>query len=233
MENQPITNPSDISSTDPTSVNQLPISPQTKTNLMMLVLVILLVSAVLFGFGGYYLGKQYPVNQAQNIFNQNQTEVTPSVISSPTSVTSSPTSSPSSVNEKVSYTSSKYGFSVQFPQSFTTQVLAAGAGIREAPPNASNFYIYKIGDTESYINRYINFEVLGLEPSYPTQWTRTPVLMGGMTSTKLVDSSKTSNFDIYLVKLNNNQGVMEIYVSNATDKSGVASEILTSLKFTN
>ena len=90
MENQSTTNTPDISSTNPVAINQPLIPPQTKTNLMMPILVTFLVSAVLFGFGGYYLGKQSNINQPETI---------PSVSSSPASVTSSPTSSPSSTND--------------------------------------------------------------------------------------------------------------------------------------
>ena len=56
MENQPISHSSDISSTNPVLVSQLPIPPQTKTNLMIPILITILVSAAVFGVGGYYLG---------------------------------------------------------------------------------------------------------------------------------------------------------------------------------
>lgn len=64
MENQPITSPSDIASPNPAAVvNQPSIPPQTKTNVMLPVLITFLVTAVLFGLGGYYLGKQSPTAQ--------------------------------------------------------------------------------------------------------------------------------------------------------------------------
>jgi hypothetical protein len=82
MENQPTTNLSDISSANPTVINQPPIPQQTKTNLMMPVLVTLLVSAVLFGFGGYYLGKQNSMQITQQYVDQK-------LLASPTPVTTS------------------------------------------------------------------------------------------------------------------------------------------------
>lgn len=228
MENQPIINSPDTSPVNSTTVNPSPLLRQTKTSLMMPVLLTFLISAVLFGFGGYYLGTQTKTQQ-----NTSQITNSPSVSSAPSFLSTSPVPSSIPMNDEVSYTNSEYGFSLQLPQGFTTQSQAAGAGTQEAPSNASNFYIYKVGDAESYLNRYINFEILGLESSYPTKWARTQTSVGGKTATKLTDSSKASSFDVYLVKLNNNQGVMEIYVSNATDKSGAASKILSSLKFTN
>jgi len=57
MENQTIINPSDTSSANPLLVNQPQLSSQTKSNLMMPVLLTVVVSAAVFGFGGYYLGR--------------------------------------------------------------------------------------------------------------------------------------------------------------------------------
>src|SRR3990167_7565819 len=74
MENQPTTNPSDISSPNSTVINQPLILPQTKTNLMMPILATLLVSAVLFGAGGYYLGTQ----SSKTSSSEQQTEISPS-----------------------------------------------------------------------------------------------------------------------------------------------------------
>jgi len=76
MENQPITNSSDFSSTNPALVNKPAIPPQTKTGLMMPVLLTVLVSGAIFGFGGYYLGKQSSLSNSSAI--QNKTETFPS-----------------------------------------------------------------------------------------------------------------------------------------------------------
>lgn len=72
MENQSIANPSDISSINPAAINQPPIQPQTKTSLIIPILITLLASAVLFGVGGYYLGTQ-SIKSQQNLNSvQNQ-----------------------------------------------------------------------------------------------------------------------------------------------------------------
>ena len=54
MENQQLINPPNVSSADFTPVNQ-PVSPPS---LVLSVILTALVSAVIFGFGGYYLGRQ-------------------------------------------------------------------------------------------------------------------------------------------------------------------------------
>lgn len=118
MENQPINNSSDISSTNPPVVNQPSISIQTKTNLMMPILVTLLASAILFGGGGYYLGKQSSVVSQQS----------PSVYISPSpanSAVSSPTTSPlestqPNTNLK-SYTDPFNTFTFNYPNNFVVQ----------------------------------------------------------------------------------------------------------------
>lgn len=92
MENQRIIN----SSVDPTSFNQSPVSLQKKTNLVIPVLVTLLVSSVIFGFGGYYFGIN-SLSSNQKISDVQQNEMTPSASSSAlfeASPTSIPQTSP-------------------------------------------------------------------------------------------------------------------------------------------
>lgn len=226
MQNQSISNPQVSLKPNNTPVEQN--TPQKKTNLLFPILITLVISGAVFGLAGYYVGVQTIAKKDSNQAT-NPTPIPPK--SSPTS--SAPVQTPTPGNGEITYTNTQYGFSIQFPQDFTTQVEAAGAGTREAPPNARNFYIYKIGEAEPYINRYVNFEILGLAPSYPAHWTRTQTTINGMMVTKLVDSSKASSFDIYIVELNDNQGVIEIYVSNAPDKLSVANQILSTFKFIN
>ena len=95
MESQPITNPSNASSVN-IPVNQSSFPPQTKTNLIMPVLLALLFSGVVFGFGGYYLGKN-SLNSNKELNEVQQNEVilppspTPITETSPTSILQTPT----------------------------------------------------------------------------------------------------------------------------------------------
>lgn len=108
MENQSIANPSDISSTNPATVNQPYIPPQTKTNVMMPILVTLLVSAVLFGFGGYYLGKQQSNSQTYSVNQPTPSPLTQEII------TITP---PSPNSEKSTYSNQKFAF--DYPKLWT------------------------------------------------------------------------------------------------------------------
>lgn len=76
MENQPISNSSNIPSINQLPVNQPVLPPQVKSNLMLPVLVTLLVSAFIFGVGGKvefgnYIKTKYEITKGQNIFVQN------------------------------------------------------------------------------------------------------------------------------------------------------------------
>lgn len=76
MENQRTNNVFDNSSTNPVIVIQPTVPPQTKTNLMMRILVTILLSGAVFGFGGYCLGKQSSLPKPPTL--QSKTEVSPS-----------------------------------------------------------------------------------------------------------------------------------------------------------
>lgn len=79
MENQPVTNPSENS----TLPSQPPVAVQTKTSLIVPILLTVLISAAVFGVGGYYFGKKsLPTNTTQY---QAETSPNPSIIPSPTS----------------------------------------------------------------------------------------------------------------------------------------------------
>jgi hypothetical protein len=131
------------------------------------------------------------------------------------------------------YNNTEYGYTIKHPSDFKTQALAAGAGSAEAPANARSLYIYSSDAEEPYTNRYISLEVLGLEPTFGDEWTKTSVSLGGKTATKLVNSKQASNFDIYVVQLDNKQGVLEIYVSNTQDKKSLSNQMLSSFEFIN
>jgi len=120
MENQPIINPSDISSINP-PVNQPSIPPQIKSNLMMPILTTLLVSAVLFGVGGYYLGAQ----SSKTNSSQQQMEVSPSpyVTASPTSQEIKNEIPNSATGSWQLYTDAQLKFSLSYPDTYKLDYL--------------------------------------------------------------------------------------------------------------
>lgn len=127
MENQPILNPLETTPINSNSapINQVPAPAYAKTNLLVPILLTLLVSAVVFGFGGYYLGKHSPNNSQQYISNQN-VPITNVPEASPTQYMQSPSAVPTKASLKT-YTSKLEKLSFQYPSDW-----------KEIPYNQSN-----------------------------------------------------------------------------------------------
>lgn len=235
MEN---TEPSTNSNLKETAVQQ----PVGSYNSRLLVVVVIgvLLTALAAGLVVYFWQKsanekvvsnleQKVTSLEKQVSMMQKIEITPEPTSLPVpSLT--PTTEPTA-NWKT-YINSEYSFTVKYPQTFKTQVLAAGAGNKEAPQNARNFYIYDPENEEPYLNRYINFEVSGLESTYSKEWIRTQTTIGSISAIKLVNSAASSKFDVYLVELDSSQGVIEIYVSNSEDREATANQILSTFQFT-
>lgn len=215
-------------------------SSNSSSKLLLAVIFGILLTAVIAGSTVYFWQKSANEKVISNLeqkttslekqISMMQELAMTSESTSPSAPSLTPTSE-TTANWKT-YINSEYGFTVKYPRTFKTQVIAAGAGTKEAPQNARNFYIYDPELEESYLNRYINFEVLGLEPIYGEEWIRTQTTIGGISAVKLVVSTTSSNFDVYLVELGSNQGIIEIHVSNSKDKKNTADQILSTFKFT-
>lgn len=111
MENQQVANPN--VSVNPTPIVQQPVLVQKKSNLIMPILLTLVISGVVFGFGGYYFGEQSSSTQ-QIANNQNQQPVSTIPEASPTQYVPSPSITPTKVNLKT-YTSKLERLSFQYP----------------------------------------------------------------------------------------------------------------------
>ena len=189
----------------------------------ILIIVGILIIATVAG-GAYYLRKDTSSLRG----GSEATDVAISPTPTPTPDETVYTESDETANWKT-YTNTEYGYSIKYSQNFKTQVQAAGAGVKEAPDNAINLYIYNPDLEESYLNRYINVEIFNLEPSLSNEWEQSEVLIGNTKATKYTNS--TSQFDVYHMKLPNNQGVIEMQVSNSSDKKGANDQILSTFKF--
>lgn len=66
MENQPIANPSETTPTNSAPIVQSTASVQTKTSLVVPILLTALICAVVFGLGDYFLGKSFLSNSQGN-----------------------------------------------------------------------------------------------------------------------------------------------------------------------
>lgn len=155
---------------------------------------------------------------------------------SPTIQAPSPTSKPSSSisippDETAgwkTYSNTTYSYSIKYPNTFTTQLIAAGAGNMEAGSSTRNLFIYQSDAKEPYLERYVNLEVFGIKPTY-NQGAITEAGLNKLTATKIVIPE--SKFDIYSVQLNNKE-FLEIYISNDLAKKDLANQILSTFKFT-
>ncbi len=114
MESKSATPTSEVFPTNQLMANHSSSPWQTKTNLILPILATLLMSAALFGFGGYYLGKQSYTSQSQNFTDKNPTELIPTVVSSsPTPLIVSP--APNMTAEWKTYIDTKNRFSFKYP----------------------------------------------------------------------------------------------------------------------
>jgi hypothetical protein len=124
------------------------------------------------------------------------------------------------------YVNTTYGFRFDYPKTLMTEVLAAH-GQNEADSTSRNFFVYAVGSSDRYDERYVNFEITDVEPSY--QGTITQTSISGLSAKKIVMPEIA--FEIYSVKLASGK-FLEIYVSNAVARRDIANRILASLTFT-
>jgi len=113
MENQPIINSPENGPVSSAPINQVSTPTYAKTSLLVPVLSTLLVSAIVFGFSGYYFGK-YSLNNSQQYINNQNVPVTNVPETSPTQYNPSPSITPIKVSLKT-YTSKLEKLSFQYP----------------------------------------------------------------------------------------------------------------------
>lgn len=220
--------------------------PNSKSNNWVRILTFVIIGLVVI-FGAVYFGvligeKQNPENLPVAVQPQDNPDVEESPAANPTTQpttvasndsTTLPTATPKAdpTENWETYTNTEYDYTIKYPATFKTQAGSTGAGILEAPSNTRNLFIYNPSEELSYKNRYIEIENIQLEPTYNSEWIRTTVTLASKDAVKLVDSSKSSNFDIYIVPLKNDQDLIQIYVTNDKDKQIIANQILSTLKF--
>ncbi len=113
MENQPITNSLETTPVNSAPVNQSPVPTQIKTSLFIPVLSAVLVTAIVFGFGGYYFGTRTVAPQQYVNQNQQVPATSPETTLIRPSSTPTVTSAPSISLKK--YTSKFEKLSFQYP----------------------------------------------------------------------------------------------------------------------
>jgi hypothetical protein len=125
----------------------------------------------------------------------------------------------------MTYTNTAYGYSIKYPPTFSSQMLAAGAGVKEATATAENVFLYRTEVTQPYEERYINLEVFQAKPPY-NQGTVTKTVQDRLPVDKIIIPN--AKFDIYSIPVT--KAFLEINVSNNPDKKELANLILSTLK---
>lgn len=124
MENQPIVNSSETAPINSAPINQAPTPVYVKTSLFVPILLTLLVSAIVFGFSGYYLGMQ---NSKSTAMTEN-TDIQPTlttqsnVTTTPSPTITSPTEKPQNdetANWKKYAETREVKFSISYPSTWT------------------------------------------------------------------------------------------------------------------
>lgn len=169
--------------------------------------------------------KSQTSGQKSNVY---QPTLTPTQIGESPNIisTTNPTTNPT-VNWKT-YTNVE-GYSIKYPASFTTLILAAGASNKEAIPTTRNFFIYKSNTLQPYLDRYINLEIFDLKPSHYQATITKEILDSHFVEKSTYPDAK---FDIYSAQLSD-KGFIEIHVSTDPTRKEVANQILSTFKFTN
>jgi len=121
------------------------------------------------------------------------------------------------------------GYSIKYPESFTTQLIAAGSGRAEANSTTRSLFIYKSDSTEPYFERNINLELFQDKPTY-YQGIITETILDNRTVEKIIIPN--APFDIYLTQVGTEE-FLEIYVANDPLRKEITYKILSTFKFTN
>jgi len=186
-----------------------PSASPVKNSLVLIMSVLLIVTVAIAGL--FY----FQIQKLSKELSKYQTQPSP---------VSTATPDPTADWEKYTNTA---GYSIKYPISFITEVLAAGSGNKEADAQIRNLFIYKSDALEPYMERYINLEIFQIKPTY-NQRTTTQTTLASRNAEKIVISD--SKFDIYLAQMDDNKFI-EIYVSNDPSRKEIANQILSTFQF--
>lgn len=195
----------------PQSLPPVPVS-----NSKLLLILTGLVLALSSGAAGFFLGKQ--------------------LYSQPTASQFTPLPSVTSVEEGdptadwQMYTNIKYNYSIKYPLTLKTQILAAGAGNKEASANSDHIFVYNSSSQEPYLERYIEIQPFGQATSYGPEWQRFDIEINGISAAKFTNPNPNT-FIIYRVAIPNTPGELEIMVTKDSRRSALADQILSTFGF--
>jgi hypothetical protein len=119
------------------------------------------------------------------------------------------------------------GYSIKYPQEYTTQNVAAGAGSMEALANSSHIYIYKKGADEPFLKRAIEIQNIGLKPTHSNNLKVSKMTINKIDAEKI--TREGSPFDTYYISINEEEA-LEILVANSDVDQEMALSILSTIE---
>lgn len=211
MENQPTTNPLGSTSVNSAPVSQSPVPAQVKTNLLVPILLTALVSAIVFGFGGYYFGTRTVT--PQQYMNQNQ----PVPTNSPITTLVQPSPTPQITSNLTKYTSSFEKLSFYYPSDW----------IKSSPQPQSNDPkgdALGIKDPKGLVEITWISEIDGLggscDPNVP--FGKEGEMGGACPLYEVINKQKLTNVDLYYVAyISTRDGVNYVPGFALQDSSGL------------
>lgn len=230
MENQPIITPSDISSSTSVQANQssIPLPSQTKTNLMMPVLITLLMSAILFGFGGYYLGKKSITTPVE--YQISNTQPTAAIQASPTVI---PTVQSPQNNETADWRAySSTVLSFKYPQSLTLEERQKDFIVLLSDSNNPQSVLVSIDARQ--MENYVNYEKAVLSTKAGLTNVQTEDISNGTKISGKVGPGYGEGQQISIALFKHGTAAVEAETTTTdTSQLQLFNQILSTFKFTN
>ncbi len=92
------------------------------------------------------------------------------------------------------YSNTKYGYTLKYPNDWQVQAVAAGAGGAEAGPDQPSVAISKIGENHDYDDGVINIEGFQSESSWSPDWAISNVIINNIKMVKRTKKIETSGY---------------------------------------
>lgn len=130
------------------------------------------------------------------------------------------------------YQNDVYSYSFLYPSELMVLSNSAGSGETKATADARSLFLAQAQDAEPYLNRYLDFEVFQLKPTFGSGFTESQIEIGNLSGWKYQPVGTSTPFTPYIFQLGEQSGYLQVLVSNDSTKADVAMQILNSLSWT-
>lgn len=129
------------------------------------------------------------------------------------------------------YQNDAYSYSILYPSELMVFSNSAGAGETKATADARSLFLAQAQDAEPYLNRYLDFEVFQLKPTFGSSFTESQIEIGNFSGWKYQPLDDDIPFTTYILRLGEQFGFLQVLVSNDPGKTNLAMQILNSLSW--